>query len=270
MIASMRLIAKVPTLAAMAYKYSIGQPFVYPRNDLDYTSNFLRMCFAVPAEEYKADPVVARALDRIFILHADLAQVASTSTVRLSGSSGADPFACVAAGIASLSGPAHGGANEAVLKMLSQIGSVERIPHFVARAKDKSDPFRLMGFGHRIYKNYDPRAKIMQRTAREVFDQLDVDDPLLEVAQELERIALSDEYFVKRRLFPNIDFYSGIILRIMGFPTTMFPALFAVARTVGWIAQWKEMIEDPDSRMGHPGQLYTGEGQRDYVQILKR
>ena len=245
MIASMRLIAKVPTLAAMAYKYSIGQPFVYPRNDLDYTSNFLRMCFAVPAEEYKVDPVVARALDRIFILHADLAQVASTSTVRLSGSSGADPFACVAAGIASLSGPAHGGANEAVLKMLSQIGSVERIPHFIARAKDKSDPFRLMGFGHRIYKNYDPRAKIMQRTAREVFDQLDVDDPLLEVAQELERIALSDEYFVKRRLFPNIDFYSGIILRIMGFPTTMFPALFAVARTVGWIAQWKEMIEDP-------------------------
>ena len=270
MIASMRLIAKVPTLAAMAYKYSIGQPFVYPRNDLDYTSNFLRMCFAVPAEEYKVNPVVARALDRIFILHADLAQVASTSTVRLSGSSGADPFACVAAGIASLSGPAHGGANEAVLKMLSRIGSPGHIPEFIARAKDKSDPFRLMGFGHRIYKNYDPRAKIMQRTAREVFSQLDVEDPLLDVALELERIALSDEYFVKRRLFPNIDFYSGIILRIMGFPTTMFPALFAVARTVGWIAQWKEMIEDPDSRMGHPGQLYTGEEQRDYVQIVKR
>ncbi len=270
MIASMRLIAKVPTLAAMAYKYSIGQPFVYPRNDLDYTSNFLRMCFAIPAEEYKVNPVVARALDRIFILHADLAQVASTSTVRLSGSSGADPFACVAAGIASLSGPAHGGANEAVLKMLSRIGSPGRIPEFIARAKDKSDPFRLMGFGHRIYKNYDPRAKIMQRTAREVFSQLQVDDPLLDVAHELERIALSDEYFVKRRLFPNIDFYSGIILRIMGFPTTMFPALFAVARTVGWIAQWKEMIEDPDSRMGHPSQLYTGEEQRDYVQILKR
>ena len=205
MIASMRLIAKVPTLAAMAYKYSIGQPFVYPRNDLDYTSNFLRMCFAVPTEEYKANPVIARALDRIFILHADLAQVASTSTVRLSGSSGADPFACVAAGIASLSGPAHGGANEAVLKMLAQIGSPERIPHFIARAKDKSDPFRLMGFGHRIYKNYDPRAKIMQRTAREVFSQLDVEDRLLDVALELERIALSDEYFVKPEDFSPIS-----------------------------------------------------------------
>jgi citrate synthase len=270
MIASMRLIAKVPTLAAMVYKYSIGQPFVYPRNDLDYTSNFLRMCFAVPAEEYKVDPVVARALDRIFILHADLAQVASTSTVRLSGSSGADPFACVAAGIASLWGPAHGGANEAVLKMLTEIGTPDRVPAFVARAKDKSDPFRLMGFGHRIYKNYDPRAKIMQRTAREVLGQLDVKDPMLDVALELERIALSDDYFVSRRLFPNIDFYSGIILKTMGFPTSMFPALFAVARTVGWIAQWKEMIEDPSLRMGHPSQLYTGEKQRDYVPMSAR
>lgn len=270
MIASMRLIAKAPTLAAMAYKYSIGQPFVYPRNDLDYASNFLRMCFAVPAEDYRINPVFARALDRIFILHADLAQVASTSTVRLAGSSGADPFACVAAGIASLWGPAHGGANEAVLKMLSEIGAPERIPHFIARAKDKSDPFRLMGFGHRIFKNYDPRAKIMQRTAHEVFDQLGVSDPLLDVAHELERVALSDDYFIKRRLFPNVDFYSGLILRAMGFPTAMFPALFAVARTVGWLAQWKEMIEDPNSRMGHPSQLYTGAGPRDYVPIEKR
>ena len=265
-----RMIAKVPTLAAMAYKYSIGQPFVYPRNDLDYASNFLRMCFAVPAEEYQVNPLFARALDRIFILHADLAQVASTSTVRLAGSSGADPFACVAAGIASLWGPAHGGANEAVLKMLSEIGAPERIPHFVARAKDKSDPFRLMGFGHRIFKNYDPRAKIMQRTAHEVFSQLGVSDPLLDVAQELERVALSDEYFVKRRLFPNVDFYSGVILKVMGFPTAMFPALFALARTVGWLAQWKEMIEDPHSRMGHPSQLYTGAARRDYVPIDAR
>ncbi len=270
MIASMRMIAKVPTLASMAYKYSVGQPFVYPRNDLDYTSNFLRMCFAVPAEDYVVNQVFARALDRIFILHADLAQVASTSTVRLAGSSGADPFACVAAGIASLWGPAHGGANEAVLKMLSEIGAPERIPHFVARAKDKSDPFRLMGFGHRIFKNYDPRAKIMQRTAHEVFDQLGVSDPLLDVAHELERVALCDDYFVKRRLFPNVDFYSGLILRVMGFPTEMFPALFAVARTVGWIAQWKEMIEDPNYRMGHPSQLYTGEAQRDYLPIASR
>jgi citrate synthase len=270
MIASMRLIAKVPTLAAMAYKYSIGQPFNYPRNDLDYTSNFLRMCFAVPTEDYHSNEIFSRALNRIFILHADLAQVASTSTVRLAGSSGADPFACVAAGIASLWGPSHGGANEAVLKMLSEIGLPERIPHFIARAKDKSDPFRLMGFGHRIFKNYDPRAKIMQRTAHEVFGQLGVKDPLLDVAQELERIALSDEYFVKRKLFPNIDFYSGLILRSMGFPTSMFPVLFAVARTVGWIAQWKEMIEDPDSRMGHPGQLYIGKDQRDYLPIAAR
>ncbi len=270
MIASMRMIAKVPTLAAMAYKYSLGQPFVYPRNDHDYTSNFLRMCFAVPAEEYKVNPLLAKALNRIFILHADLAQVASTSTVRLAGSSGADPFACVAAGVASLWGPAHGGANEAVLKMLSEIGAPERIPQYIARAKDKSDPFRLMGFGHRIFKNYDPRAKIMQRTAHEVFSELGIRDPLLDIAQELERIALSDEYFVQRRLFPNVDFYSGLILRVMGFPTAMFPALFAVARTVGWIAQWKEMIEDPNSKMGHPSQLYTGENMREYLPFDRR
>ncbi|MGD9656938.1 MAG: citrate synthase [Methylocystis sp.] len=270
MIASMRLIAKAPTLAAMAYKYSIGQPFNYPRNDLDYASNFLHMCFAVPTEPYVQNPIVSRALDRIFILHADLAQVASTTTVRLAGSSGADPFACIAAGIASLWGPSHGGANEAVLRMLAQIGSPDRIPHFLARAKDKSDPFRLMGFGHRIYKNYDPRAKIMQRTAREALAELKVSDPLLEVALELERIALSDDYFVSRKLFPNIDFYSGIILKAMGFPTSMFPALFAVARTVGWVAQWKEMIEDPKLRMGHPSQLYVGEPQRDYKPIEVR
>ena len=270
MIASMRLIAKAPTLAAMAYKYSIGQPFNYPRNDLGYAANFLHMCFAVPTEPYAQNPVVSRALDRIFILHADLAQVASTSTVRLAGSSGADPFACIAAGIASLWGPSHGGANEAVLRMLAEIGSPDRIPHFLARAKDKSDPFRLMGFGHRIFKNYDPRAKIMQRTAREVLAELNAKDPLLDVALELERIALSDDYFVSRKLFPNIDFYSGIILKAMGFPTTMFPVLFAVARTVGWIAQWKEMIEDPKLRMGHPSQLYVGEPQRDYTPIERR
>jgi citrate synthase len=270
MIASMRLIAKAPTLAAMAYKYSIGQPFNYPRNDLDYASNFLHMCFAVPTEPYAQNPIVSRALDRIFILHADLAQVASTSTVRLAGSSGADPFACIAAGVASLWGPSHGGANEAVLRMLAEIGSPDRIPHFLARAKDKSDPFRLMGFGHRIYKNYDPRAKIMQRTAREALAELKVSDPLLEVAFELERIALSDDYFVSRKLFPNIDFYSGIILKAMGFPTSMFPALFAVARTVGWVAQWKEMIEDPKLRMGHPSQLYIGEPQREYKPIEVR
>ncbi len=270
MIASMRLIAKAPTLAAMAYKYSIGQPFNYPRNDLDYASNFLHMCFSVPTEPYAQNSIVSRALDRIFILHADLAQVASTSTVRLAGSSGADPFACIAAGVASLWGPSHGGANEAVLRMLAEIGSPDRIPHFLARAKDKSDPFRLMGFGHRIYKNYDPRAKIMQRTAREALAELKVSDPLLDVALELERIALSDDYFVSRRLFPNIDFYSGIILKAMGFPTSMFPALFAVARTVGWVAQWKEMIEDPKLRMGHPSQLYVGEPQREYKPIEVR
>jgi citrate synthase len=270
MVASMRMIAKIPTLAALAYKYSIGQPFVYPNNDLDYTSNLLRMCFAVPCEDYKVNPVLSRALDRIFILHADHEQNASTSTVRLSGSSGANPFACIAAGIASLWGPAHGGANEAVLKMLEEIGTPERIPQFIARAKDKDDPFRLMGFGHRVYKNYDPRAKIMQVTAREVLNELGVKDVLFDVALELERIALHDDYFIEKKLYPNIDFYSGITLKAMNFPTTMFTVLFAVARTVGWIAQWKEMIEDPGSKIGRPRQLYIGAPQRDYVPMSKR
>ena len=259
MVASIRMIAKMPTLAAMAFKYSIGQPFVYPKNDLDYAANFLRMCFAVPCEDYKPNPVLARAMDRIFILHADHEQNASTSTVRLAGSSGANPFACIAAGIACLWGPAHGGANEAALNMLAEIGTVDRIPEYVKRAKDKNDRFRLMGFGHRVYKNYDPRAKIMQKTCHEVLNELGIkDDPLLEVAMELERIALHDEYFIEKKLYPNIDFYSGITLKAMGFPTTMFTVLFAVARTVGWIAQWKEMIEDPDQKIGRPRQLYTG------------
>ncbi|HXY57251.1 MAG TPA: citrate synthase [Methylocystis sp.] len=270
MIASTRMIAKIPTLAAMAYKYSIGHPFVYPKNDLDYTSNFLRMTFAVPCEEYKVNPVLSRALDRIFILHADHEQNASTSTVRLSGSSGANPFACIAAGIASLWGPAHGGANEAVLRMLEEIGTVDRIPHFIARAKDRSDPFRLMGFGHRVYKNYDPRAKIMQRTTREVLDELGVKDRLLDVALELERIALHDDYFIEKKLYPNIDFYSGITLKAMNFPTAMFTVLFAVARTVGWIAQWKEMIEDQGGKIGRPRQLYTGSPRREYVPVEQR
>ena len=271
MIASHRMIAKMPTLAAMAYKYNIGQPFVYPKNDLDYASNFLRMCFAVPCEEYKVNPVLARALDRIFILHADHEQNASTSTVRLAGSTGANPFACIAAGIAALWGPAHGGANEICLKMLMEIGTVDRIPEFIARAKDKNDPFRLMGFGHRVYKNFDPRAKIMHKTCHEVLAELGIkDDPLLDVAMELERIALSDPYFVERKLYPNVDFYSGITLKAMGFPTTMFTALFAVARTVGWIAQWTEMIGDPNQKIGRPRQLYTGEPHRDYLPIGKR
>ena len=270
LIASMRMIAKVPTLAAMAYKYSVGQPFVYPKNDLDYASNFLRMCFAVPCEEYKVNPVLARAMDRIFILHADHEQNASTSTVRLAGSSGANPFACIAAGIACLWGPAHGGANEAALKMLGQIGKPERIPEFIERAKDPNDSFRLMGFGHRVYKNYDPRAKIMQKTCHEVLGEIGVKDDLLDVAIELERIALSDEYFIEKKLYPNIDFYSGITLRAMGFPVSMFTVLFAVARTVGWIAQWKEMIEDPHQKIGRPRQLYTGAARRDYVQLSRR
>ena len=271
MIASHRMIAKMPTLAAMAYKYNIGQPFVYPKNDLDYASNFLRMCFAVPCEEYKVNPVLARALDRIFILHADHEQNASTSTVRLAGSTGANPFACIAAGIAALWGPAHGGANEICLRMLMEIGSVDRIPEFIARAKDKNDPFRLMGFGHRVYKNFDPRAKIMHKTCHEVLAELGIkDDPLLDVAMELERIALSDPYFIERKLYPNVDFYSGITLKAMGFPTTMFTALFAVARTVGWIAQWTEMIGDPNQKIGRPRQLYTGEPTRDYKPIGKR
>ena len=271
MIASIRMIAKMPTLAAMAYKYSIGLPFVYPRNDLDYATNFLRMCFAVPSEEYKPNPVLARAMDRIFILHADHEQNASTSTVRLAGSTGANPFACVAAGIAALWGPAHGGANEAALKMLGEIGTVERVPEFVKRAKDKNSGFRLMGFGHRVYKNYDPRAKIMQKTAHEVLNELGHrDDPLLQVALELEKVALHDEYFIEKKLYPNVDFYSGITLKAMGFPTTMFTVLFALARAVGWIAQWKEMIEDPGQRIGRPRQLYTGAPRRDYIPISRR
>ncbi len=271
MVASLRMIAKTPTIAAMAYKYYVGQPFVYPRNELGYAANFLHMCFAVPCEEYKVNPVLARAMDRIFILHADHEQNASTSTVRLAGSSGANPFACIAAGIACLWGPAHGGANEAALNMLAEIGTVDRIPEYVARAKDRNDPFRLMGFGHRVYKNYDPRAKIMQQTTHEVLGELGIkDDPLLDVALELERIALTDEYFIEKKLYPNIDFYSGITLKALGFPTTMFTVLFAVARTVGWIAQWNEMIEDPHQKIGRPRQLYTGAPQRDYVPVAKR
>jgi len=271
MIASIRMIAKMPTLAAMAYKYNVGQPFVYPQNNLDYATNFLRMCFAVPAEEYKPNPVLARAMDRIFILHADHEQNASTSTVRLAGSTGANPFACIAAGIAALWGPAHGGANEAALKMLGEIGSVDRIPEFIRRAKDPKDNFRLMGFGHRVYKNYDPRAKLMQKTAHEVLNEMGHrDDPLLQVAMELEKIALHDEYFIEKKLYPNVDFYSGITLKAMGFPTTMFTVLFAVARAVGWIAQWKEMIEDPGQRIGRPRQLYTGAAKRDYTPMSRR
>ena len=264
-IASHRMIAKMPTIAAMAYKYSIGHPFIYPRNDLDYTSNFMQMCFAVPCEPYVINPVLSRALDRIFILHADHEQNASTSTVRLAGSSGANPFACIAAGIACLWGPAHGGANEAALNMLKEIGTVDRIPEYIKKAKDKTSGFRLMGFGHRVYKNYDPRAKVMQQTCHEVLEAVGHgNDPLLKVAMELERIALQDEYFVEKKLYPNIDFYSGITLRAMGFPVDMFTVLFAVARTVGWIAQWKEMIEDPEQRIGRPRQLYIGPARRDF------
>jgi citrate synthase len=270
-IASHRMIAKLPTIAAMAYKYSVGQPFIYPRNELNYSENFLRMCFAVPAEDYKGNPILARALDRIFILHADHEQNASTSTVRLAGSSGANPFACIAAGIACLWGPAHGGANEAALKMLEEIGDVKRIPEYVKRAKDKNSGFRLMGFGHRVYKNYDPRAKVMQQTCHEVLDTLGIrNDPLLQVAMELEKIALHDDYFIEKKLYPNIDFYSGITLKALGFPTSMFTVLFAVARTVGWIAQWGEMIEDPSQKIGRPRQLYVGAPQRDYLPLHKR
>lgn len=270
MIASHRLIAKMPTIAAMAYKYSVGQPFMYPKNDLSYTGNFLRMTFGVPAEEYEVNPVVEKALDRIFILHADHEQNASTSTVRLAGSSGANPFACIAAGIACLWGPAHGGANEAALNMLHEIGRPERIPEYIARAKDKNDPFRLMGFGHRVYKNYDPRATVMQKTVREVFEALKVNDPVFEVALQLEEMALKDDYFVEKKLFPNVDFYSGVILSAIGFPTTMFTVLFALARTVGWVAQWNEMISDPEQKIGRPRQLYTGPTQRDYIPVGKR
>ncbi|HEY6655804.1 MAG TPA: citrate synthase, partial [Methyloceanibacter sp.] len=269
--ASVRMIAKMPTIAAMAYKYSIGQPFIYPRNELAYSANFLHMCFAVPCEEYKIDPILARAMRRIFILHADHEQNASTSTVRLAGSSGANPFACISAGIACLWGPAHGGANEAALEMLHEIGSVDRIPEYIKRAKDKNDSFRLMGFGHRVYKNYDPRARIMQKTCHEVLEAVGhKDDPILQVAMELERIALNDDYFIDKKLYPNIDFYSGITLKALGFPTDMFTVLFAIARTVGWIAQWKEMIEDPSQRIGRPRQLYTGPTERSYVPIEDR
>ncbi|MBS0504910.1 MAG: citrate synthase [Proteobacteria bacterium] len=270
MIASHRLIAKMPTIAAMAYKYSVGQPFLYPDNSLSYAGNFLRMTFGVPAEPYHVNPAVERAMDRIFILHADHEQNASTSTVRLAGSSGANPFACIAAGIACLWGPAHGGANEAALNMLREIGTPDKIPHYIERAKDKNDPFRLMGFGHRVYKNYDPRATVMQATVREVFDALKVSDPVFETALRLEEIALKDDYFVEKKLFPNVDFYSGVILSAIGFPTSMFTALFALARTVGWIAQWNEMITDPDQKIGRPRQLYTGPTERDYVPISQR
>jgi citrate synthase len=270
-ISAFRLIAKVPTIAAWAYKYSMGQPFMYPRNDLGYAENFLYMMNAVPAEPYYVNPVLARAMDRILILHADHEQNASTSTVRLAGSTGANPFACIAAGIASLWGPAHGGANEAVLKMLAEIGDVSKIPEFIAKVKDKNSNVRLMGFGHRVYKNYDPRAKIMQATCHEVLSELGIkDDPLLDLAMELEKIALNDEYFISKKLYPNVDFYSGIILQAMGIPTSMFTVLFAVARTVGWISQWKEMMEDPSQRIGRPRQVYTGHAQRDYVDVGAR
>lgn len=270
-IASHRMVAKLPTIAAMAYKYSIGQPFIYPRNDLSYAANFLQMMFAVPCEEYKVNPIVERAIDRIFTLHADHEQNASTSTVRLAGSSGANPFACIAAGIASLWGPAHGGANEACLMMLSEIGSVDRIPEFIERAKDKDDPFRLMGFGHRVYKNFDPRATVMRDTCHEVLEDLKIEDPLLDVAMELERIALSDPYFVERKLYPNVDFYSGIILKAIGIPTSMFTVIFALARTVGWMSHWNEMMSDPKQKIGRPRQLYTGHAEREFeTQVEKK
>ena len=270
MIASHRLIAKMPTLAAMAFKYSIGQPFLFPQNDLSYTGNFLRMTFGVPAEHYEVNPIIEKAMDRIFILHADHEQNASTSTVRLAGSSGANPFACIAAGIACLWGPAHGGANEAALNMLREIGDVKNIPAYIARAKDKEDPFRLMGFGHRVYKNFDPRAKVMKATADAVLKELGKTDPVLEVAKELEHIALNDPYFIDKKLYPNVDFYSGVILNAIGFPTDMFTVLFALARTVGWVAQWNEMISDPEQKIGRPRQLYIGATQRDYVAVEKR
>ena len=270
-IAAFRLIAKVPTIAAWAYKYSVGQPFMYPRNDLGYAENFLYMLNAVPAEPWQANPILSRAMDRILVLHADHEQNASTSTVRLAGSTGANPYACIAAGIAALWGPAHGGANEAVLKMLAEIGRPENIPEFIAGAKDKSSQHKLMGFGHRVYKNFDPRAKIMQHTCHEVLGELGIkDEPMLDLAMELERIALSDDYFIQRKLYPNVDFYSGIILKAMGIPTSMFTVLFAVARTVGWVSQWKEMIEDPSQRIGRPRQIYTGATQRDYVAVERR
>ena len=270
-VASIRLVAKMPTIAAWAFKYHIGQPFVYPRNDLDYAANFLRMCFSVPAEEYVVNPIFSRAMDRILTLHADHEQNASTSTVRLASSSGANPFACIAAGIACLWGPAHGGANQARLEMLREIGSVDRIPEFIDRAKDKDDPFRLMGFGHRVYKNFDPRARVMKQSADEVLGLLGIENnPTLQVAMELEKLALEDPYFKERRLYPNVDFYSGIILDALGFPTSMFTPIFALARTVGWISQWKEMIADSQMKIGRPRQLYVGAGMRDYVDVESR
>ncbi|WP_298291656.1 citrate synthase [uncultured Litoreibacter sp.] len=270
-VASIRMIAKMPTIAAMAYKFTIGQPFVYPRNDLDYASNFLRMCFSVPCEDYQVNPILSRAMDRIFTLHADHEQNASTSTVRLASSSGANPFACIAAGIACLWGPAHGGANQACLEMLKEIGTVDRIPEFIARAKDKNDSYRLMGFGHRVYKNFDPRAVVMKQSADEVLELLGVENnPILQVAIELEKQALADPYFAEKKLFPNVDFYSGIILEAMGFPTSMFTPIFALSRTVGWISQWKEMIADPKMKIGRPRQLYKGATLRDYVDIENR
>ena len=271
MVASYRLIAKMPTIAAMAYKYSLGQPFIYPRNDLGFSENFLHMMFATPCETYDINPVLSQAMRRIFILHAEHEQNASTSTVRLAGSSGANPYACIAAGIASLWGPAHGGANEAVLNMLGKIGSTNRIKEYVDKAKDPKDPFRLMGFGHRVYKSYDPRAKVLQAECHKVLKELGIkDEPLLDLAMELEQIALSDPYFVEKKLYPNVDFYSGIILRAMGVPTSMFTALFALARTVGWVAQWNEMIEDPTQKIGRPRQLFTGESERKYVPLNRR
>jgi citrate synthase len=271
MVASYRMVAKMPTIAGWAYKYSLGQPFIYPRNDLGFAENFLHMMFATPCEDYVINPIIAKAMDRILILHADHEQNASTSTVRLTGSSGANPFACISAGIASLWGPAHGGANEAVLNMLAEIGTKDNIPAYIKKAKDPDDPFRIMGFGHRVYKNFDPRAKIMRETCHSVLDELDIrDEPLLDLAMELERIALEDEYFVDRKLYPNVDFYSGIIFQALGIPTTMFTVLFAVARTVGWIAQWNEMIEDPSQKIGRPRQLYTGAERRDLRPISER
>ncbi|KFL88563.1 citrate synthase [Acetobacter malorum] len=270
-LAAMRLIAKIPTIAAWAYKYTQGEAFIYPRNDLNYAENFLSMMFARVSEPYKINPVLARAMNRILILHADHEQNASTSTVRMAGSTGANPFACISAGIAALWGPAHGGANEAVLKMLASIGSKENIPDFIAKVKDKSSGVKLMGFGHRVYKNFDPRAKIMQQTCHEVLGELGIkDDPLLDLAIELEKIAINDDYFVQRKLYPNVDFYSGIILKAMGIPTSMFTVLFAVARTTGWVSQWKEMIEEPGQRICRPRQLYTGSAQRDFVALDKR
>jgi len=269
-VASYRLVAKMPTIAAWAYKYSIGQPFIYPRNEMGFAENFLHMCFATPAEDYKVDPVVAKALDTIFTLHADHEQNASASTVRLAGSTGANPYACIAAGIAALWGPSHGGANEQVLNMLEEIGTVDKVPAMVKKAKDPDDPFRLFGFGHRVYKNFDPRAKVIGKAAHDVLDALGVHDPLLEVAVELERIALEDEYFIKRRLYPNVDFYSGFILKAMGFPVSMFTALFAIGRTVGWIAQWSELIGDPEQKINRPRQLYIGAASRDFIPLDKR